>query len=334
MRIAKRPLLLGLSGLTILSLLVAAFAFARVQSTHAAGGTTRTISSSGVSSFGQPTTSPDGGIQNPEFAGEPEGDAEGGDAGDPGGDHGVDRSHTGATTGNGRPVSSSKKAKSNPELGVHFEGLNFFNQRFANGGNQFSVEPPDQGMCAGNGFIVETVNDVFRVFNTNGTPATPVVDLNTFYGYKAAINRTTGGRGQFVTDPTCIYDQATGHFFNVVLTLEVKPTAPSAGGFLGPNHLDLAVSNTADPTGPWTIYRLPVQDDGSAGTPNHGCGHAGTPPAYRTNPDACLGDYPHIGSDANGIYVTTNEYEFFGDAFVGAQVYAFSKAELASLASS
>jgi hypothetical protein len=25
-----------------------------------------------------------------------------------------------------------------------FDGLNFFDQRFANNGNQFSVEPPDQ----------------------------------------------------------------------------------------------------------------------------------------------------------------------------------------------
>ena len=38
------------------------------------------------------------------------------------------------------------------ELGLNFSGLNFFNQRFdADGGNQFSVEPPDQGLCVGNG---------------------------------------------------------------------------------------------------------------------------------------------------------------------------------------
>src|SRR5262249_38262798 len=49
-----------------------------------------------------------------------------------------------------------------------------------------------------------------------------------------------------------------------------------------------------------------------------------------TNPHACLGDYPHIGSDANGIYLTTNEYSFFGPEFHGAQVYAFSKAQLAA----
>ena len=49
------------------------------------------------------------------------------------------------------------------------------------------------------------------------------VDLNSFYGYAPAINRSTGVRGQFVTDPICIYDAATQRFFVVVLTLEVVP---------------------------------------------------------------------------------------------------------------
>src|SRR5262249_21782668 len=87
----------------------------------------------------------------------------------------------------------------------------------------------------------------------------------------------------------------------------------------------LAVSDTADPTGTWTIYRMPVQDDGTDGTPDHGCA---------LNDDGsghgpCFGDYPHIGADANGIYLTTNEYAF-NPAFVymGAQIYALSKAAL------
>jgi len=73
-----------------------------------------------------------------------------------------------------------------------------------------------------------------------------------------------------------------------------------------------------------------VQDDGTQGTPNHGCS-AGNETALPlpTNPHACLADYPHIGSNANGIYLTTNEYSFFGPEFHGAQIYAFSKTQLA-----
>jgi hypothetical protein len=228
---------------------------------------------------------------------------------------GVNRTLPGAVSGHGKPVKANAKPKSNPVLGTHFQGLNFFNQRFANGGNQFSVEPPDQGLCVGNGFVLETVNDVMRVYHTDGTPAQGVVDLNTFYGYPAAINRATGARGPSITDPSCIYSQVIGRFIHVVLTLDHVGTTASENG---KNHLDIAVSDTGDPTGTWTIFKLPVQNDGTDGTPNHGCIRRLGPPLVF---GPCLGDYPHIGADANGIYLTTNEFDFFGPFFEGSQVY-------------
>jgi len=208
-----------------------------------------------------------------------------------------------------------------------FEGMNHRQQRLTNRGNQFSIEPPDQGLCIGSGFVVEVINSVIRVFDTSGNPLTGVGDLNTFLGYPAAIRRAPPvSFGPVVTDPSCYFDQDTQRWFLDALTLEVFPTT---GNFQGPNHLDLAISQTADPRGAWTVYRLPVQDDGTAGTPNHGCS---TGPARQAplNPNACLGDYPHLGADANGLYVTTNQYSFFGMEFHGAQVYAFSKRALAS----
>jgi len=167
--------------------------------------------------------------------------------------------------------------------------------------------------------VLETVNDVLRVFDTAGNAVSGVVDQNSFYGYPPAINRSTVVFGPFVTDPSCWYDAATQRWFHVVLTLDVNP---ANGAFTGSNHLDVAVSRTSSPVGAWNIYRLPVQDDGTAGTPNHHC--SGGP---------CIGDYPHIGADNNGFYITTNEYSFFGPEFKAAQIYAFSKAALAAGAS-
>jgi hypothetical protein len=229
----------------------------------------------------------------------------------------------------GASVNGGQKAKSDPQFVTGFEGLNHYQQRYARGGNQFSVEPPDQGLCVGNGYVVEAVNDVFNVYDTSGQSALPdntatnivaglprnvdhAVDLNSFFGYAPAINRSTGVRAQFVTDPSCIYDAATQRFFLVVLTLETHPN----GAFTHVNHLDLAVSNTSDPTGTWTIYRVDVTNDGSNPSAANAC--------------PCLGDYPHIGADANGIYVTTNSYPWLGNGFDGAQIYAFSKAQLAA----
>lgn len=305
-----------LAALALLLVLLANASLTEQTSASAAGGFTRQIAGGGTTSLQAGAEGSDA-IQWPEFVGEvdDDGDTAGGGTSDNGASGVVNRSYSRSNGAAGALVSSGKKAKSNPALNTSFDGLNFRQQRLANGGNQFSVEPPDQGLCAGNGFVMESVNDVLRVFDTAGNAASGVVDLNTFYGYPAAINRSTGVRGPFVTDPSCYYDNDTQRWFQVVLTLDTTP----GGAFTGPNHIDIAVSKTSNPTGAWNIYRLPVQDDGSAGTPNHSCD--GGP---------CLGDYPHIGADANGFYVTTNEYDFFGDGFHGAQIYAFSKAALAS----
>jgi hypothetical protein len=212
------------------------------------------------------------------------------------------------------------KVKGTPGLRRSFEGLNHFDQRTANNGNQFSIVPPDQGLCAGNGFVLETNNDVLQVFDTRGNAVSAVTDLNSFYGYPPAIDRTKIIFGPEPTDPSCLFDASTNRWFHVVLTLE---TNPANGGLTGDNHLDLAVSRTGSPLDGFNIYQLPVQDDGTQGTPTHvGC--------------PCVGDYPHLGADKFGFYLTTNEYPLtnspglFGNGYNGSQIYAFSKAALAA----
>jgi hypothetical protein len=218
-------------------------------------------------------------------------------------------------------VKSSRVAGANPELRTSFNGLTSRDQRLANGGNQFSVEPPDQALCAANERVLESVNTVIRVRDRQGGNVTGVVDLNTFYGYPAQINRATGIFGPFITDPVCLYVPAVGRWVHVVLTIDQDPVT---GNFLGSNHLDVAISNSSNPAGTWTVYRIPAQNDGTQGTPNHQCPvppPADVPPGA-TNPRAELGDYPHLGMDENGFYITTNGYCFFSDQFNGAQLYA------------
>jgi len=220
-------------------------------------------------------------------------------------------------------VASSPVAASNPELGTSFQGLNHRDQRLANGGNQFSLEPPDQALCVGNGFTVEATNSVLRVWSSAGGSAlTGVQDLNTFFGYPAAVDRTKTPPviGPNVIDPVCLYDPDHQRFMVAITTLFVDAN----GDFNGKNTIDLAVSNTGDPTGAWTIYHVPAQNDGADGTPDHGCTLDGTAHG------PCFQDYPHIGADANGVYITTNEYDLFGPSFNAAQIFAFSKAQLAT----
>ena len=234
---------------------------------------------------------------------------------------------------NGKKVDSAHVAGPGAEMSLTFAGLNHRDQRLAFAGNQFSLEPPDQALCVGPNAVLEGVNDALRVFDKTGAPLTGTLSLNEFFNYAPAINRTTGVFGSEITDPVCHFDAATGRFFFAVLTLDQDATT---GALTGKNRIDLAVSATSDPTGTWTRYKLAVQDDGTEGTPNHHCAPDPAPPAERTNPSACIGDYPHIGADQYGVYVTTNEYSFFGEdttngvLYAGSQIYAFSKAQLAA----
>jgi len=305
------------AALTGVAILLPALAMTATTPLTASASTTRMISAGGTTFFAPTASGPDSGVQTPEVR--PSTEASGGPAGPDvvaagGGAEGS------GDEGGGRTVAN---------MSLTFQGLYHRQQRLANGGNQFSVEPPDQGLCEGNGFVLETVNDVMRVFDTAGNPVTGVQDLNSFYHYAPAIVRAHNGIpavfGPFVTDPSCYFDPATRRWFHVVLTIE---TNPATGHFPGPNHLDIAVSQTSNPTLGWNIYRVAVQDDGSAGTPDHGCTTGLDKNGNPTGHGPCLGDFPHLGLDANGFFVTTNEYSFFGFDFHGAQVYAFSKRAL------
>jgi hypothetical protein len=217
-------------------------------------------------------------------------------------------------------VPTSSVAEPGSEFNFSVNGLNHRDQRTADHGNQFSVEPPDQGFCIGNGFVVEAVNSVLSVYDTSGTLLKGPQALNPFFGYPSAIVRPAT-YGDDVIDPICHYDPDHNRFVVAITTLHRVGTTRN---FNGKNTIDLAVSNDGDPTGTWTVYHIPAQNDGTDGTPNHGCTLDGV------TPGPCFQDYPHIGGDANGIYITTDEFDLFGPNYHAAQVFAFSKAELAT----
>src|SRR3954468_5921333 len=244
--------------------------------------------------------------------------------------HGKSKKHNGVAAPVVSPSAVSGATNATP--GQSFEGLSMWDQRTLNG---FYLEPPDQGMCAstdarvgGGGRVLEAVNDVVAVYNTSGTTLKEQT-LNQFFGYPDVL-----AGGPELTDPSCYYDEETGAWVVVVVTLEL---APDTGNFTGENHLDINVSNPAnhDPsTTTWKRYTIDTTDNGNHGSPNHGCGLDPNPRAGESMPDACIGDYPHIGADRYGFYITTNEYPFFTDGFNSAQIYALSKHKLAANASS
>ena len=189
-----------------------------------------------------------------------------------------------------------------------FSGLTHLDQRVAGTGiytnTQFSLEPPDQGLCAGGGFVVEAVNNAISIYDTSGNLLSGPEALSQFWGLTPEINRTTGVAGQFISDPKCVYDPQTQRWFVTELMQDT-----GAGGS-GRNFNLIAVSTTSDPRGAFVVFGYDVTNDGLGGTPNH----AGCP---------CFGDQPLLGFDAYGIYQSTNE--FGATTFNGSQVYAIPK---------
>lgn len=244
------------------------------------------------------------------------------------------RSHLEAEGAEGKPILTGWKIPKGPSLPVggagadlvtSWQGSNQFDNRYADQGNQFSVEPPDQGLCVGGGYVMETINSVMQVFREDGTPLLRgqagiphggKVGLapNQVFGYPPTFVRPAGPFGPFPTDPSCYYDQAAHRWFQISLGLAQDPTT---GAFTGDNGLDVAVTTGANPLGRWNRWFIPMQNDGTDGTMNHHC-----------DLGPCIGDYPHIGADENGIYITTNEYSFFGEDYNGVQLYALSKSDL------
>ncbi len=298
--------MLGLTGLALVTMLSAAFFVVTRNSQAAAGGVKGVVQSvKYVGKTSMHATSPSAKTtettsdSNLEIRNEPEFDEDIAKSG-----HGALRVPADHTP---KPAPSSIVTDTSAP---GFSGLTHAEQRLADNGSQFSLVPPDQALCVGHGFVLESINTAVRVYHTDGSPASDVKAINPFFNLPSEIIRTSTPPvfGDFTSDPKCYYDAPTGHWF---LTILQADTDPATGDFTGPTHVMIAVSQSNDPTGDWNLFSIDTTD-GDGTLPGH--------------PDCpCLGDQPLIGADANGFYVSTNEFSQFADGFNGAQVYAISK---------
>jgi hypothetical protein len=158
-------------------------------------------------------------------------------------------------------------------------------------------EPPDQGLCVGNGYVLEPVNSAYIIYKANGTVVRGPFNVNDLFNE---------GSEEFTSDPRCYYDAPTHTWFASILFINSTSTA---------SHMDLAVNSSGDPTTLWTQYQINTNDDGVNGQPSHpGC--------------PCFGDQPLLGVDQTNVYLSTNEFSILGPQFNGAQIYAVDKADL------
>jgi len=192
-----------------------------------------------------------------------------------------------------------------------FNGMTHLDQRLANNGNQFSVEPPNTSIAVANGYVLEGVNNAVQVYSTNGTPLLPsVLSSNQVFGLGPAINRNTNVFGVFPTDMHVFYDQSINRWFIV----QRAQDEDVLGNPLPSSHLYIAVSQTGDPTQNYKVYTMD-----STNASNFDC--------------PCIFDYPQLGADQNAFYISGDEFTPFF-TFVDAAILAISKASLAAGAQS
>ena len=191
-----------------------------------------------------------------------------------------------------------------------FEGLTARDSRYAFAGNQFTNEPPDQALCVGSGSVMEGVNTAIAVYDQRGAQLAPTVAINEFFGLAPAFDRDEETFGPFAFDPVCLYDAEIRRWIFLVTELDQDPFT---GNFTGGSHLFFAVSASSDPLGDYARYSITTTN------------------GDRTDERCpCFDDFPHIGTDANGFYITANRFPIFRGGYNGAQLYAMSKTELAA----
>jgi hypothetical protein len=105
--------------------------------------------------------------------------------------------------------------------------------------------------------------------------------------------------GAQLFDPKLAYDHYAGRW---IVCIAARRATPQGAWIM------MAVSQTADPAGPYWIWATDSTVDGSTGTGN-------------------WADYPMLGFDTQGIYVSTNQFGFAG-GFAYAKIRIFNKAEL------
>jgi hypothetical protein len=180
-------------------------------------------------------------------------------------------------------------------LAANFNGVSSADSANTNFGQEF--EPPDQGLCVGNGYVLEMVNSAYTVYRPNGTVVTGPFNVNGPFDE---------GLTEFTSDPRCEYDASTHTWYATILYINPAFTV---------SRVDLAVNTSGDPTKLWTDYQLNTTDIGGQTGPKHpGC--------------PCLGDQPTLGIDSQNVYITTNEFSLQGPQFNGAQIYAIAKSQL------
>ncbi len=154
----------------------------------------------------------------------------------------------------------------------------------------FRVMPPDTDGDVGPNHYVQMVNNLFRVFDKNGNPLTAKFTIGSlFVGAGVSAACANTNAG----DPVVLYDPLADRWLLSQFCTVANPF----------NHQLIAISKTSDPAGAYFLYDFMM-------------------------PNNKFNDYPKFGVWTDAYYMTDNQFNQAGTAFLGAGAFAFDRAKM------
>ncbi len=177
-------------------------------------------------------------------------------------------------------------------IGLNFDGINRFEGALLTGNNGYA--PPDNAGAVGQSHIVQLINGAFAVYDkSNGDPLYATSGRQ--FWIDAGVDPGDGISGLGAFNQRILYDPNENRWIAAALTADSVD-----------NRVMLARSETSNPLGPWQA----VSFLGNAG----GTGR--------------FVDYTALGIDANGVYVTTNNFTSIVGSLDSVSVFSVPKADL------
>lgn len=152
--------------------------------------------------------------------------------------------------------------------------------------DNLTAVPPDTMGAVGPQHVVTALNSEILIQDRRGRSLSRVI-LEDFWRPAGALD--------FATDPRVFFDSAAQRWVQCVVA---DPQTPRSALYVG-------VSQTADPTGNWNLFRV------------------------ATDENQWL-DFPTLGIAGDWVIVTTNNFSLAGNRYVRTNVYVFTKADLAA----
>ncbi len=150
------------------------------------------------------------------------------------------------------------------------------------------VLPPDTVGDVGPNHYVQMINLMFRVFDKAGNPLTAPLKVSTVF---APLGAPCGSRDD--GDPIVLYDPMADRWLLSQFCTVADPF----------NHQLIAISKTPDPSGAYYLYDFKM-------------------------PNNKFNDYPKFGVWTDAYYMTDNQFNQAGTAFLGAGAFAFDRLKM------